>query len=129
MHLAEEVKDVTREIGATHDDLKDQITDILDAADTILLCVSHQNTLVDDILSFSKLDSMMLSLVPRGMPYLSSTSLSTNITQRFGRNGSSPKLSKFFNRNSRPRISNFTTQWMYRTMNKRLITSSPISTE
>ncbi|KAH7087792.1 hypothetical protein FB567DRAFT_442916 [Paraphoma chrysanthemicola] len=65
LHLAEEVRDVTREIGATHADLKDQVADILDAADTILLCVSHQNTLVDDILSFSKLDSMMLSLVPR----------------------------------------------------------------
>lgn len=66
LHLAEEVKEVTREIAAGHDDIKDQVADILDAADTILLCVSHQNTLVDDILSFSKLDSMMLSLVPRG---------------------------------------------------------------
>jgi PAS domain S-box-containing protein len=66
MHLAEEVKDITRELGATHEDIKDQISDIVDAAETILLCVSHQNTLVDDILSFSKLDSMMLSLVPRG---------------------------------------------------------------
>lgn len=65
MHLAEEVKDVTREIGLNHEDIKDQVSDIMDAADTILLCVSHQNTLVDDILSFSKLDSMMLSLVPR----------------------------------------------------------------
>ncbi|KAI8940730.1 hypothetical protein NX059_001995 [Plenodomus lindquistii] len=65
LHLAEEVKEVTREIAHNHDDLKDQVADILDAADTILLCVSHQNTLVDDILSFSKLDSMMLSLVPR----------------------------------------------------------------
>jgi NTP pyrophosphatase (non-canonical NTP hydrolase) len=66
MHLAEEVREVTKEIASTHTDLKDQVADILDAADTILLCVSHQNTLVDDILSFSKLDSMMLSLVPRG---------------------------------------------------------------
>ncbi|KAF2630276.1 two component histidine kinase 1 [Macroventuria anomochaeta] len=65
MHLAEEVKDVTREIGFGHEDIKDQVADIMDAADTILLCVLHQNTLVDDILSFSKLDSMMLSLVPR----------------------------------------------------------------
>ncbi|KAF3049667.1 hypothetical protein E8E11_009231 [Didymella keratinophila] len=65
MHLAEEVKDVTREIGSNHEDIKEQVSDIMDAADTILLCVSHQNTLVDDILSFSKLDSMMLSLVPR----------------------------------------------------------------
>lgn len=67
MHLAEEVKEVTREMGTHHEDIKDQVNDIMDAADTILLCVSHQNTLVDDILSFSKLDSMMLSLVPRGM--------------------------------------------------------------
>ena len=66
LHLAEEVKDVARDIGDHHDQVKRQIDDILDAADTILLCVSHQNTLVDDILSFSKLDSMMLSLVPRG---------------------------------------------------------------
>ncbi|KAH9872854.1 hypothetical protein J1614_005248 [Plenodomus biglobosus] len=65
MHLAEEVKEVTREIASAHAGIKDQVADILDAADTILLCVSHQNTLVDDILSFSKLDSMMLSLVPR----------------------------------------------------------------
>ena len=65
LHLAEEVREITKEIGAQHDDIHDQVADILDAADTILLCVSHQNTLVDDILSFSKLDSMMLSLVPR----------------------------------------------------------------
>ncbi|CAA9958233.1 Two component histidine kinase 1 [Pyrenophora teres f. maculata] len=65
LHLAEEVKEVTKEIAVDHEDIRDQVADILDAADTILLCVSHQNTLVDDILSFSKLDSMMLSLVPR----------------------------------------------------------------
>ena len=53
-------------VQASYDDQSHHIPDIFDAADTILLCVSHQNTLVDDILSFSKLDSMMLSLVPRG---------------------------------------------------------------
>ncbi|KAL5119046.1 hypothetical protein ACEQ8H_002970 [Pleosporales sp. CAS-2024a] len=65
LHLAEEVCEVIQQIGHTHPDLKGPVADILDAAETILLCVSHQNTLVDDILSFSKLDSMMLSLVPR----------------------------------------------------------------
>ena len=65
LHLAEEVREITKDIGTDHEDIRDQVADILDAADTILLCVSHQNTLVDDILSFSKLDSMMLSLVPR----------------------------------------------------------------
>lgn len=67
LHLAEEVREVTLKIGKSKPDLKAEVADIVDAADTILLCVSHQNTLVDDILSFSKLDSMMLSLVPRGM--------------------------------------------------------------
>ncbi|KAF2257780.1 putative histidine kinase HHK12p [Lojkania enalia] len=65
LHLAEEVKEVAKGIKSLHSDVAEQIADIQDAADTILLCVSHQNTLVDDILSFSKLDSMMLSLVPR----------------------------------------------------------------
>ncbi|OCL02426.1 two component histidine kinase 1 [Glonium stellatum] len=63
MHLAEEIKKDAQIIGAhcRHE----QLSDIADAADTILLCVSHQSVLVDDILSFSKLDSMMLSLIPR----------------------------------------------------------------
>lgn len=39
--------------------------EVLDSVDTILLCVAHQSTLVDDILSFSKLDAMMLSLNPK----------------------------------------------------------------
>ncbi|KAF2181684.1 putative histidine kinase HHK12p [Zopfia rhizophila CBS 207.26] len=65
LHLAEEIKEVAREVEASHSDVHGKVSDILDAADTILLCVSHQNVLVDDILSFSKLDSMMLSLVPR----------------------------------------------------------------
>ncbi|KAF2637866.1 hypothetical protein P280DRAFT_552005 [Massarina eburnea CBS 473.64] len=65
LHLAEEVKDLSQDIYNKHKDLREKMNEILDAADTILLCVSHQNTLVDDILSFSKLDSMMLTLVPR----------------------------------------------------------------
>jgi signal transduction histidine kinase len=64
LHLAEEVKEIACELS-TKSEAQDEIAEIMDAADTILLCVSHQNTLVDDILSFSKLDSMMLSLVPR----------------------------------------------------------------
>jgi signal transduction histidine kinase len=62
--LAEEVKEIARELIAKSE-AHEELAEIVDAADTILLCVSHQNTLVDDILSFSKLDSMMLSLVPR----------------------------------------------------------------
>jgi NTP pyrophosphatase (non-canonical NTP hydrolase) len=87
LHLAEEVREVVQEIGSAHEDLKDQVADILDAADTILLCVSHQNTLVDDILSFSKLDSMMLSLVPRGRTNLQTLNSSSNSVQRFDLNG------------------------------------------
>ncbi|KAF2811370.1 uncharacterized protein BDZ99DRAFT_461454 [Mytilinidion resinicola] len=65
LHLAEEIKDVSTEISKVVKGQKQQLEDIKDAAETILLCVSHQSVLVDDILSFSKLDSMMLSLIPR----------------------------------------------------------------
>jgi len=36
----------------------------MDATDTILLCVAHQSSLVDEILQFSKLDAAMLTLAP-----------------------------------------------------------------
>ena len=38
---------------------------ISEAVETINLCISHQKNIVDDVLSFSKLDASMLSLVPR----------------------------------------------------------------
>ncbi|KAF2421022.1 hypothetical protein EJ08DRAFT_526176 [Tothia fuscella] len=41
--------------------------DLIEAADTIKLCVNHQRHIVDDILSFSKLDASMLSLTPRSV--------------------------------------------------------------
>jgi signal transduction histidine kinase/CheY-like chemotaxis protein len=63
LHLAEEIKDISKamEQPGSH---PDQIAEIIDAADTILICVSHQSVLVDDILNFSKLDSAMMSLAP-----------------------------------------------------------------
>jgi len=38
---------------------------IAEALDTINLCISHQKNIVDDVLSYSKLDSSMLALTPR----------------------------------------------------------------
>lgn len=38
--------------------------DIIDAASTILVCVQHQMRIIDDVLTLSKLDSMLLSVVP-----------------------------------------------------------------
>lgn len=63
LHLAEEIKQTVKSTPWP-DISPDQAGEIIDAADTILICVSHQNVLVDDILAFSKLDSMMLSLAP-----------------------------------------------------------------
>jgi hypothetical protein len=40
---------------------------MIEAAETISLCVAHQKSLVDDILSFSKLDASMLSLSPKSV--------------------------------------------------------------
>lgn len=41
------------------------LADIGQAAETIILCVSHQKKIVDDVLTFSKLDASMLSMSPR----------------------------------------------------------------
>ncbi|PLB46563.1 putative sensory transduction histidine kinase [Aspergillus steynii IBT 23096] len=41
------------------------VPDIATAADTISLCVAHQKKIIDDVLTFSKLDASMLSLSPR----------------------------------------------------------------
>jgi signal transduction histidine kinase len=38
---------------------------IAEALDTINLCISHQKNIVDDVLSYSKLDSSMLALTPK----------------------------------------------------------------
>lgn len=63
LHLAEEIKETSKAMEG-HGPQADQIAEIIDAADTILVCVSHQSVLVDDILNFSKLDSAMMSLAP-----------------------------------------------------------------
>jgi signal transduction histidine kinase/ActR/RegA family two-component response regulator len=41
------------------------IIDISEAAETISLCINHQKKIVNDVLTFSKLDASMLSLSPR----------------------------------------------------------------
>jgi len=129
LHLAEEVKEVAQELGTTYPDAKDQISDILDAADTILLCVSHQNTLVDDILSFSKLDSMMLSLVPRGETALCFLQTASNPKQRCDPNGNSPAPSKSSIPSLRRKAFSSTTPWIILSTVWKLTTSLQILTE
>lgn len=40
------------------------IEDLIDSAQTILMCVGHQIRIIDDVLTLSKLDSMLLSVIP-----------------------------------------------------------------
>ncbi|KAL7269483.1 hypothetical protein RUND412_007856 [Rhizina undulata] len=40
------------------------VEDLIDSASTILVCVQHQMRIIDDVLTLSKLDSMLLSVVP-----------------------------------------------------------------
>ncbi|KAE8139242.1 hypothetical protein BDV38DRAFT_270090 [Aspergillus pseudotamarii] len=42
-----------------------RVEDIAQAAETISLCVAHQKKIVDDVLTFSKLDAEMFTLLPR----------------------------------------------------------------
>ncbi|KAF3918212.1 hypothetical protein ABW20_dc0107375 [Dactylellina cionopaga] len=49
----------------SHDSqVEEEITAAIDAAQTILLCASHQKRVVDDILTLSKLDSARLIITP-----------------------------------------------------------------
>jgi PAS domain S-box-containing protein len=53
--------------GATHDMVAlqyDVLEDLVDAAQTIILCAQHQKRIVDDILTMSKLDSDLLEISP-----------------------------------------------------------------
>lgn len=57
------IEDIETEIQADHDAVN--IDNIRQATETIDLCIAHQRNIVDDVLSFSKLDSSMLSLAPK----------------------------------------------------------------
>ena len=43
---------------------KEAVSEILDAAETIVLCAQHQKRIVDDILTLSKLDASLLEMSP-----------------------------------------------------------------
>ncbi|KAK5697784.1 hypothetical protein LTR17_023816 [Elasticomyces elasticus] len=55
------------------EDIEEAVTDktnidsaaIMEAVETINLCISHQGRLLDDVLCFSKLDASMLTLTPK----------------------------------------------------------------
>ncbi|KAM3423816.1 hypothetical protein BST61_g1215 [Cercospora zeina] len=61
LHCAEDIGDAIRDKGSDEID-----TDLIgEAVETISLCVAHQKNIVDDVLSFSKLDASLLSLRPQ----------------------------------------------------------------
>jgi signal transduction histidine kinase/CheY-like chemotaxis protein len=63
LHCAEDIIDAVR----ARQSCDIELSDVIEAAETIILCVSHQKNIVDDVLSFSKLDASMLSLSPRSI--------------------------------------------------------------
>lgn len=59
------VEDINEAIKGKGKDDKVDPEPIAEALDTINLCISHQKNIVDDVLSYSKLDSSMLALTPK----------------------------------------------------------------
>ncbi|KAK1062870.1 hypothetical protein LTR74_009950 [Friedmanniomyces endolithicus] len=59
MHSTEDIED------AISNEEHIEVHAIREAVETINLCLQHQRNIVDDVLSYSKLDASMLSLVPR----------------------------------------------------------------
>lgn len=68
LHCAEDILEIVEpRKGLKSDFDEEHISAIIESAETIKLCVAHQKNIVDDILSFSKLDASMLSLCPRSV--------------------------------------------------------------
>ena len=68
LHCAEEITEIVEPRKAANAQFSEEDTSALsESAETIKLCVAHQKNIVDDILSFSKLDASMLSLCPRSV--------------------------------------------------------------
>ncbi|KAK5675172.1 hypothetical protein LTS10_012246 [Elasticomyces elasticus] len=71
--ISHEIRNPLSAVMHSTDDLAEAISDkdnvdvpaIKEAIDTINLCLQHQQNIVNDVLSYSKLDASMLSLVPR----------------------------------------------------------------
>jgi signal transduction histidine kinase len=62
VHCVEDINEALKENEQTG---KIDPEPIAEALDTINLCISHQKNIVDDVLSYSKLDSSMLALTPK----------------------------------------------------------------
>lgn len=68
LHCAEEILEIVEPAKEVNSKISAENTfALLESAETIKLCVAHQKNIVDDILSFSKLDASMLSLCPRSV--------------------------------------------------------------
>ncbi|KAK3616174.1 hypothetical protein LTR56_026122 [Elasticomyces elasticus] len=71
--ISHEIRNPLSAVMHSAEDLSEAISDkdrvdvpaIKEAIDTINLCLQHQQNIVNDVLSYSKLDASMLSLVPR----------------------------------------------------------------
>lgn len=60
LHCTENIDEAVKQ-----PDGKIDVDAIREAIETIELCITHQRNIVDDVLSFSKLDASMLSLTPK----------------------------------------------------------------
>ncbi|KAL4915679.1 hypothetical protein BDW62DRAFT_120921 [Aspergillus aurantiobrunneus] len=63
LHCAEDIMDVVQDDAPER--AKEQMARIVEAAETINLCVAHQKKIIDDVLIYSKLDASMLTLSPQ----------------------------------------------------------------
>ena len=60
LHCAEDIKSSLQNHYFHHAEDAQVIADCVEAADTVMLCVQHQKTIVDDVLTVSKLNSNLL---------------------------------------------------------------------
>ncbi|KAI9146837.1 Sensor histidine kinase GacS [Paramyrothecium foliicola] len=65
LHCAEDVLDIANRPDVK---LEEPVKgELVEAAETVQLCVAHQRSIVDEVLSFSKLDASLLTLSPKAV--------------------------------------------------------------
>lgn len=68
MHCADEISKSLDECRSSYKDIPDycvnELTENVNAAQIIMQCVNHQKRIIDDVLTLSRLDSMLLSITP-----------------------------------------------------------------
>jgi len=97
LQCADELVVTLSELTEKHDSLKVDLLACIEAAQTVELCAGHQKTIIEDILTVSKLDSARLTITPvQTRPLLVMQNTMKMFEKEAGRNYATMSLKVYF---------------------------------